>query len=193
MSMLSVVDTTAVVAGAAALSASDWWDFFLHFLTLSMLSIGGAITTVPDMHRYVVGTKHWLSDETLTASVALAQAAPGPNLLFVPVVGFQIAGLMGAAVALVGMLLPSSVLALTISRWTHKHRQAIGVRAFVAGMMPITLGLLLSTSWVLMQATPSTFAGWMLMLGTAGLAWRKRVAPVWLIAAGGLVGAFGLI
>jgi chromate transporter len=201
MSMLSVVATSAagVVAsnaaevGATALSASDWWDFFLHFLTLSMLSIGGAITTVPDMHRYVVGTKHWLSDETLTASVALAQAAPGPNLLFVPVVGFQIAGLMGAAVALVGMLLPSTVLALTISRWTHKHRQAVGVRAFVAGMMPITLGLLLSTSWVLMKATPGTPVGWLLMLGTAWVTWRKRVAPVWLIAAGGLVGALGLI
>jgi chromate transporter len=197
MSTLVVVAQSAVgvgvSAGAAALSPTDWWDFFLHFLTLSMLSIGGAITTVPDMHRYVVGTKHWLSDETLTASVALAQAAPGPNLLFVPVVGFQIAGWMGAAVALVGMLLPSTVLALSISRWTHKHRQAIGVRAFVAGMMPITLGLLIATSWVLMQALPQKPMVWLLVLGAAWMAWRTRIAPVLLIAFGAAMGALGLL
>lgn len=61
----------------------DLASLFLHFLTLSLLSIGGAITTVPEMHRFLVDRMAWLSDSEFTASIALAQAAPGPNILFV--------------------------------------------------------------------------------------------------------------
>ncbi len=178
------------------LSAADWWSLFGHFLMLSMLSVGGAITTVSDMHRYVVTEKSWVTDATFSSSVALAQAAPGPNLLFVPVVGFQVAGLMGAAVTLLGMLLPSTVLALGASRWINTHREAIGVRAFVAGVMPITLGLLMATSWVLYQSLStasdvSLLPGAVLVVASAVLTWRTKIAPVLLVAAGAVVGALG--
>ena len=65
--------------GTLGLGPADWWGLFVHFTMLSLLAVGGAITTVPDMHRYVVVQKSWLSDAQLSASVALAQAAPGPN------------------------------------------------------------------------------------------------------------------
>ncbi len=180
------------------LSSADWWSLFGHFLMLSMLSIGGAITTVADMHRYVVTEKHWLSDMTFSSSVALAQAAPGPNLLFVPVVGYQVAGLTGAAVTLVGMLLPSTLLALTATRWLQARRELIGVRAFVAGLMPITLGLLIATSWVLLtslrKGTVADDAPLFVLMGaTALVAWRSKVAPVFLVIAGALLGALGWV
>lgn len=180
------------------LSAADWWGLFIHFLMLSMLSVGGAITTVSDMHRYVVSDKHWMTDATFSSSVALAQAAPGPNLLFVPVVGYQVAGLAGAAVTLVGMLLPSTLLALTASRWLHTHRSTLGVRGFVAGVMPITLGLLFATSWVLfdsLKAGPLTHNLGLaaLVVVSALLAWRTKVAPVVLVTAGAVVGGMGWV
>ena len=87
--------------------------------------------------------------QVLTVGVALAQAAPGPNLLFVPVLGHAIAGLPGAVVALAGMLLPSTTLALFASRWGRKRRDTLGVRAFVAGMAPVTIGLLAAAGTVL--------------------------------------------
>ena len=144
---------------------------------LSLLSIGGAIATVPDMHRYLVGEKQWLDDATFSSSIALAQAAPGPNLLFVPVLGFQVAGLAGAAVTMIGMLLPSTTLALLASRWMQKQRQAVGVRAFVAGMMPVTIGLLLATGWVLarsLHGNPSLVA---MVVAATLLSWRTKIAP----------------
>ncbi|HMS04436.1 MAG TPA: chromate transporter, partial [Burkholderiaceae bacterium] len=68
---------------AVTLGAADWLTLFTHFLSLSLLAVGGAITTAPDMHRYLVGSQHWLSDAQFNASIAIAQAAPGPNVLFV--------------------------------------------------------------------------------------------------------------
>ena len=72
------------------LSSADWLDMFQHFASLSLLAVGGAITTAPDMHRYLVDETHWLSDAQFTSSIALAQAAPGPNILFVALMGWNV-------------------------------------------------------------------------------------------------------
>lgn len=74
------------------MSGSELSALFGHFLVLSLLSVGGAITTAPDMHRYLVVDQGWLNDAQFTASVALAQAAPGPNVLFVAILGWNVAG-----------------------------------------------------------------------------------------------------
>lgn len=169
----------------------DWGSLFGHFLLLSLLAIGGAITTAPDMHRFVVTEHHWLTDAEFTASIALAQAAPGPNVLFVAVLGFNVAGLMGAVVTMAGMLLPSTTLALWATRWGRSRRETRGVRAFTLGMAPLTLGLLLATGWVLadpLQAAP----GALVLVGVS--AWVMavtRVSPMWLVALGAIVGAAG--
>ena len=117
----------------SGLSALDLLGLFGHFLVLSLLAIGGAITTAPDMHRYLVLGQHWISDEQFTASVALAQAAPGPNVLFVAVLGWNVAGPVGAAATLAGIMLPSTTLALWATRWGESRRDTLGVRAFTAG------------------------------------------------------------
>lgn len=176
-----------------ALTAADWWAMFGHFLALSMLSIGGALATASEMHRFLVDQRGWLTDEQFSASIALAQAAPGPNLLFVPVLGHAVAGLPGAFVTLAGMLLPSSVLALAASRWGERRRQTLGVRAFVAGMAPVAIGLLLAAGTVL--ATPlaqSHPAGLLVVAAAALLSWRTKIGPLWLIVGGALAGALGV-
>ena len=62
----------------------------LHFMLLSVMAVGGAVSTAPEMQRFVVTQQHWLTHGQFNASIALAQAAPGPNLLFVTLVGWQI-------------------------------------------------------------------------------------------------------
>ena len=173
------------------LSAADWFGLFTHFLILSMLAIGGAIATAPDMHRYVVVERGWLSDTQFTSSVALAQAAPGPNLLFVAVIGWNVAGLAGAAVTMIGILLPSTTLALAVTRWGAQRRDSVGVRAFKAGMAPLTLGLLLSTGWVLTEPTRHSPGAVGLVIGTVALMWRTKLSPTWMVGTGALVGALG--
>lgn len=176
-----------------ALGATDWLALFGHFLVLSMLAIGGAIATAPDMHRYVVGERHWLSDTQFTDSIALAQAAPGPNLLFVAVIGYNVAGLAGAAVTMLGILLPSTTLALAVARYGHKRQDSRGVRAFTAGMAPMTIGLVLATGWLLTEPTRRQPAAVALVVITVLAMWRSKISPMWLIALGAAVGALGWV
>ena len=173
------------------LSGADSWALFVHFLAMSMLAIGGAIAVTPEIHRYLVEERGWIDDTQFSASIALAQAAPGPNLLFVPVLGYAVAGFAGAAVALAGMLIPSTTLALAATRWGLRRREQRGVRAFVAGMAPITIALLFSTGGVLTQPIAALPVAWVLVAATIALSVSTRLNPVWMIAAGAAVGASG--
>lgn len=173
------------------LSAADLWALLAHFTLLSLLAIGGAITTAPDMQRFVVGERGWLSDAQFTASVALAQAAPGPNVLFVAVVGWNAGGVLGVLAALAGSLAPSATLALAAGRSRDRHQHSLPVRAFTAGMAPLTLGLLVATSWVLLEPARGHWASAVLVAATLVVMLRTKLSPLWLIAAGAVAGALG--
>lgn len=183
---------------------SDWLNLFLHYMMLSLLSIGGAISTLPDMHRYLVDQQHWLSDEQFNASVAIAQAAPGPNVLFIALLGWNIglnagslwAALAGMLITMTGILLPSTTLTFTAARWGHQNRDLRAVRAFKLGMSPIVIGLLLATGWIMAGAHHDLHQDWSIWLLTAicaVLVWRTKMHLLWLLGAGALLGWFGLV
>lgn len=175
------------------LSAADVLGLFGHFLVLSLLAVGGAITTATDMHRYLVIDHRWISDTQFTASVALAQAAPGPNVLFVAVLGWNVAGPLGAAVTLFGIMLPSTTLALWATRWGATRRETLAVRAFTTGLAPLTIGLLLSTGWVLTDPARGHW-GLMALVGlTVAVMLRSKLSPIWMVGAGMLAGALGWV
>ena len=175
---------------APMLSGGDWLAVFGQYLLLSILSIGGAIGTAPEMHRFLVEQHHWMTNEQFSASVAIAQAAPGPNLLFVAVLGWGIAGFLGMCVTMLGILLPSTTLTLFAARWGEARRTTRGVQSFVNGMAPLTVGLVLSSGWIL--GMPAAHDLWLLatIAVTVVLCVRTKISPLWLIGAGGIVGAF---
>jgi chromate transporter len=182
----------------------DWLSLLMHYLTLSLMAVGGAITTLPEMHRYLVDQHHWLSDSQFTASIAIAQAAPGPNVLFVALMGWNIGmnagglptALLGVLVSLTGILLPSTTLAYLSARWSHRNRQLRAVRAFKAGMSPIVVALLISTGWILASAHHDLSRDaslWLLTAVSALIIWRTRTHLLWLLAAGAVLGVSGLV
>ena len=180
--------------GTHALSAADWLLLFTHFMMLSLLAVGGAITTVPDMQRFVVREQGWLNDAQFTNCIALAQAAPGPNVLFVAVIGFNVGGLAGVLATMAGTLLPSTTLALSVTRWGDKNRESRGLRAFTTGLAPITIGLLISTGWILLQPTRTHWVNASLLVAfTLLLMLRTRLSALWTIAAGALAGVMGWV
>ena len=195
-----------------ASTLANWTDLFLHFASLSLLAVGGAITTAPDMHRYLVSEQGWLSDAQFTSSIALSQAAPGPNVLFVALLGWNLGlnagggpsagwlawalALLGVVVTLVAIMLPSSILTYTATQWGHRNRELRAVRAFKAGMAPIVIALLIATGWLLSAAHDQPARDWPLWMLTAGatvLVWRTKIHLLWLIGAGAVLGAFGLV
>ena len=180
---------------SSLLTATDLWALFGHFLLLSLLSVGGAMAAAPDMHRYIVEQQHWLTDGQFSASVAIAQAAPGPNVLFVAAIGWNVAGPLGALATLAGILLPSTVLSLWVTRWGMQRRETRAVRAFTTGLAPLTIGLLLATGWILAEPfvrdADHRLGALALIVATIAAIARTRVSPVWLIALGAVVGALG--
>lgn len=175
----------------------DLWSLFLHFITLSLLAVGGGITTAPEMHRFLIDKTGWLTDTQFTSSIALAQAAPGPNILFVAVLGWNVAGLPGALASMGGMLLPSTVLVIGATRWARRNKEHVAVRAFACGLTPMTLGLMLATGWLLAQpylTQPQHLASALaLMLLTVVLTLKTRLSLVWLVLGGGALGALGVV
>jgi chromate transporter len=179
---------TAGILAAAGPGLPELAELFARFLMLSLLSIGGAITVAPEMHRFVVVERGWLDDAAFTASISMAQAAPGPNILFVTLIGWNAAGAAGALATTLGIMLPSSLLALAAARWTQRHDARPGVQAFRAGMAPITIGLLMATGWILAGPTLGDPALLAVTAATVLLVWKTRLNPLWLIGAGALAG-----
>ena len=187
-------------------------DLLGCFVTLSLLSVGGAITTVPEMHRYLVAQNPWLTDSQFSASIALAQAAPGPNVLFVAVLGWNVGMASGGgpdngplpwalasaamAVSMVGIIIPSTTLTFFAARWGQRNRERPEVRAFKQSMAPVVIALLIATGWLLtashgnLQQAPLL---WLLTVVSALMVWKTRIHLLWLIGAGALAGFLGLV
>lgn len=183
---------------------ADWFDLFWHFATLSLLAVGGAITTAPDMHRYLVIDQQWLTETQFANSITIAQASPGPNVLFVALMGWNVGlnsggpgwGLVGLACTMLGILLPSTTLTYLATKWSHDNRDKLEVKAFKQGLAPIVIALLIATGWIL-SSTGGTWQlqwpKWVITAVAAILVWRTRIHLLWLLGAGAAVGAMGWV
>lgn len=187
-----------------AFGMQDWIGLFLHHLSLSLLSVGGAITTAPDMHRFLVDQQHWLTDAQFNSSIAIAQAAPGPNVLFVALLGWNVGlnaggvltGLLGVFLTLTGILIPSTALTYAAAQWGHRNREMRAVRAFKQGMAPIVIALLIATGWILASTNGNSLKDWPLWLVTvitALIVWRFKTHLLWLLGAGAVLGWHGFL
>jgi chromate transporter len=173
-------------------TAAEWIALVGQFMLLSPLAVGGGLTVAPGVHKLLVTRYGLITDAQFSTSIAIAQISPGPNVLYVAVAGYQAAGLGGATAALLGVLLPSSVITFAAGRWARDRQHLRAVRAFRAGIGPISVGLLGATTWILAADAP----GWRTVVA-AGIAtvvvWRTRVHLLWIMAAGAVAGVLGWI
>jgi chromate transporter len=182
----------------------DWLNLFGHYLLLSMMSLGGAISTTSEMHRFLVEQHGWLTQAQFNDSIALAQAAPGPNVLFVALMGWNVgmnagsttAAFLGVLVAMTGILLPSTIFTYLVAQWGHRNRELRAVRAFKQGMAPVVIALLLSTSWILASSAGGDghhWPLWLLALASCLVIWRTKLHLLWMLGLGALLGALGFV
>ena len=160
----------------------------------------------------MVEQQGWLTDSQFTSSIALAQAAPGPNVLFIALLGWNVGmnagggmaagphawamAAAGVGVAMLGILLPSTTLTFLAARWGHQNRELRAVRAFKQGMAPIILALLVATGWILASSLgipAEPWRGWLFAAVIAVLVWRTRLHLLWLLGAGAVLGALGWV
>lgn len=197
------------------LNFQDWLSLFLHFVSLSLLAVGGAITTAPDIHRYLVDEQHWLTHYQFTSSVAIAQGAPGPNVMFVALMGWNVGmnaaasmspeptvlyavmlALLGVLVTMVGIIVPSATLTFFSTQWAHKNRDLKGIRAFKAGLAPLVMSLLVATGWLLTgnhDNYSEDWPMWVLAAVTTVIVWRTQTHLLLLLSIGAVLGILKII
>ena len=164
-----------------------------HFGMLSLLAVGGGGTVIPDMHRYLVDANGWMTDAQFAALYAISQASPGPNILFVALFGWQVAGAGGTFAAMVGMCGPSSLIALGFEYFAGRSPHARWPGLIKRGLSALTIGLLMSTGWVLASSVDHSWTAVAVTLLTIGLMLKTRVHPLMLVALGAGAGLLGLV
>jgi chromate transporter len=163
------------------------------FAVLSLFAVGGGNSAIPEMHRYAVDVQHWLSDRQFADSFALAQLTPGPNLIIVTLIGYHVAGVVGAVVAMLAMCGPSATLAYLVGRASERFRGAAWHGAITRGLVPVTLGLTAASASVIVSVADYSWVAAAITLATAGIALFMRLHPLWAFAAAALIGLAGWV
>ncbi|MFH5925427.1 chromate transporter [Roseomonas xinghualingensis] len=172
---------------------AEAWDILVFFLKLSLLAVGGANAAVPEMHREVVETRQWMSDATFSQGYALAAAAPGPNVLFVAVIGWHVAGAQGLAASLIGFLGPTFLLSWAVAMLTQRLAGDARLAALRAGLVPVAIGLILATGLVTAGASArgtsiEVTVALLITLTSTIFVWRSDYSPIWTLLGGGVLG-----
>ncbi|RKP55700.1 chromate transporter [Pararobbsia silviterrae] len=163
----------------------------LIFGELSLLAFGGGNTTLPEMHRQVVDVHHWMSGQEFSALYALAQAAPGPNLMVVPLIGWHVAGWQGLLVTTVAKMGPSSIITMLVLHAWERFKDRPWRRAVQAGLVPVTVGLVAASAALIAKSADLHAVSWVITGVCAVLTVRTRIHPLWLLLAGSLIGLTG--
>ena len=191
------------------MSLNDWLSLFLNMASFSLMAVGGVISLAPEMQRFLVLEKNWINDLQFNASMAIAQAAPGPNLLFVALFGWHVGinsttelylqpllGVFGALISLIGLLIPSTTLTFFAARWAQKNKDLKSVKAFKQGMAPIVISLLLATCWLLVSPQRNIQLDWpLILLASVNMLFilKTKIHILWLLLIGAILGACGFI
>ncbi len=171
----------------------DLAGLFLHFVVLWFVAIGGPSTILPDVHRYVVEVHHLLTNKEFAELYALAQVAPGPNAMYVTLIGWRLAGWAGAAAATLPLLVPASTLTLFVGHLNERYPNARIGRAIRRGLAPITIGAMAAGATILMRAVNHDWRAYLLTLLTVCVVLRKPWNPLWLFVVGALAGLVGFV
>ena len=173
------------------------WQIAVTFGSISLVAIGGANAVIPAIHHQVVEVLGWMSDTTFANLFAIAQAAPGPNVLMVSLIGWHVAGFAGLAVATLAMVVPTSLLALGAGRLVTRLAGVPLIRAAQRGLTPIAVGLILASGAVMAQAADSGLLAYAETGATALFVLTSERSPLWALAVAALVsilaGSTGLI
>lgn len=163
----------------------------LIFAQLSLVGFGGGNTILPEMHRQVVDVHHWMTSADFAALYALAQAAPGPNMMLVPLIGWQVAGLAGLLVSTVAIFAPSSIVTVIALRLWMRFKDRAWRPAVQAGLVPIAVGLVAASATIIARAVDREWIFVAITAVSTGLLLRFRIHPLWMLALGAAVGWTG--
>ena len=173
------------------MSASPLTALAGYFALLSLFAVGGANAAIPEMHRVAVDVMHWMNDRQFADMFAIAQVSPGPNVIIVALIGYHVAGFAGAGVATTAMCGPTCLLAFFVARTWDRFKDAHWRIAIQAGLVPLSLGLIAASAFVLARTADHNVYAGLITAATAAVAYFTRVNPLWMFVVAGVLGLSG--
>jgi chromate transporter len=172
--------------------AGSLFGLALAFGWLSLFAVGGAAAAIPEIHRLAVDVNHWMTDTQFADAYAISQLSPGPNVLIVSLVGYKVAGILGALVATVAMCGPTAALSFTVSRILHRAGNSPWPALIQKALVPVSIGLMAASGLVIAMTADRTIVSAGVTIVAAWVAFATRLNPLWLLVAGGCLGFVGL-
>jgi chromate transporter len=160
---------------------------------MSLFAVGGANSAIPEMHRIAVDVQHWMNDRQFADIFAISQLSPGPNVLIVTLIGYHVAGIVGALAATVAMCGPTAVLAYYVSGLLARSSHSRWPAVIQAALVPLSIGLMGASGLILALTSDRSWVAGLITVAAAVLAFATRLNPLWMLLAGGALGFAGLI
>lgn len=164
------------------------WLLALVFAQLSILAFGGGNAILPALQHQAVTVQHWVTADQFSAMFALAQAAPGPNMMIIPLLGWHVAGPMGLVVTCIAKFGPSSVITLYALKFWDAFKAHPFKSKLELALKPITIGLVLSSAWLIAAASIQQNVLIAVVILTALLGLFKQIHPFYLMVLGAVFG-----
>jgi len=166
------------------------------FLRIGSVTFGGGLVMVPLIESEVVNNHQWLTHQEFADAFALGQITPGPVLITATFVGYRVAGTLGALVATISIFLPAFLMTIAAASSLRRFRDNKQVQAFLRGIAPAVVGLLVAAALSVGRAGIHSWVGLSIMIVAIFTLVRFRPNAFWVILGAGLirllVGAVGL-
>jgi chromate transporter len=157
---------------------------FLVFVPLSLISVGGGAGILGDIQQQVVVVRGWMTAREFQDAFAISRVAPGPGILIVTLIGWHVAGLLGAITATVAVILPSSILIYALAHYWHSGKRKRWQKALSRGLAPIAAGLILASVVRLLSHADGQVVAWLVAAGVGVAAYKAKVSQILLLAVG---------
>jgi chromate transporter len=158
------------------------------FAPLSLASIGGGLSILTAIQHQSVDVHHWLTQAQFLDDFGISRAAPGPNTLIVTLIGWQVAGWLGALVASIAIFLPSSVLVYALAQIWRRYRGAPWQTKLEHGLAPVAAGLILAGALNVLRTADGGWLAWAVAAVSTALVLRyKKLSPFVLLGLGAVV------
>jgi chromate transporter len=166
-------------------------QLFFIFLKIGAVLYGSGYILLAFLRNDLVLRLGWLTDQQLLDAVAIGQFTPGPVFTTATFIGYVLAGVPGAALATVGIFLPSFCF-VALLHWIVPYlRRSVWTAVLLDGINVAALGLMAGVTWQLGQEAIVDGLTLLLAVSAAIVLFRFKLNSAWLVLAGGIVGLIG--
>ena len=165
----------------------------VNFSLISLLAVGGANSVLPELHRQTVDLHGWVGDRQFSELFAIAQASPGPNVVFVTLLGFHVAGIAGALAATAAMVVPTCMLTYLVSRLFDRFKDAAWRNVLQTALVSMSIGLIAASALTIARAADHDWKTLAITAASFAITYWTRISLLVPLAAAAVLGLAGVL